>query len=220
MLARAHVGARLSAVAAVVENRRPANHLLSGPPGSCRPQHSTRSASRSQLHLMEPIAPPGLSLASRTPTQAWRPLSAGLPRPPACREKVTRTCHRRQISGRRCPSGRRRSTTLSGRTSAYSPRRVPLARRDGTADRDGPRRARVSDMDDVSRPASPVLAEDALLGLLLPFWQLIIGAFVLFAVLVSIGRLARRGPSRMSTALLITAAAIAGFALVGVLLQG
>jgi CHASE2 domain-containing sensor protein len=62
-------------------------------------------------------------------------------------------------------------------------------------------------MDDVSRPASPVLAE-------------IIGAFVLFAVLVSIGRLARRGPSRMSTALLITAAAIAGFALVGVLLQG
>ncbi|PZV89182.1 hypothetical protein SAMN05443287_11855 [Micromonospora phaseoli] len=75
-------------------------------------------------------------------------------------------------------------------------------------------------MDDVSRLASPVLAEDALLGLLLPFWQLIIGAFVLFAVVVSIGRLARRGPSRMSTALLITAAAIAGLALVGVLLQG
>ena len=55
-------------------------------------------------------------------------------------------------------------------------------------------------MDDVSRPASPVLAEDALLGLLAPFWQLIIGAFVLFAVLISIVRLARRGPSRMSTA--------------------
>ncbi|BCJ60740.1 hypothetical protein [Micromonospora endophytica] len=75
-------------------------------------------------------------------------------------------------------------------------------------------------MDDVSRPASPVLAEDALLGLLLPFWQLIIGAFVLFAVVVSIGRLARRGPSRMSTALLVTAAAIVGFAVIGVLLQG
>ncbi|GAA0374730.1 MULTISPECIES: hypothetical protein [Micromonospora] len=75
-------------------------------------------------------------------------------------------------------------------------------------------------MDDVSRPTSPVLAEDALLGLLLPFWQLIIGAFVLFAVVVSIGRLVRRGPSRMSTALLVTAAAIAGFAVVGVLLQG
>ncbi|MFV2104502.1 hypothetical protein [Micromonospora sp. LOL_024] len=74
-------------------------------------------------------------------------------------------------------------------------------------------------MEDVSRLTVPVLAEDALLGLLLPIWQLIIGAFVLFAVLVSVKRLARRGPSRMSTALLITAAAIAGFALVGVLLQ-
>ncbi|MDO3702037.1 hypothetical protein Q3W71_10140 [Micromonospora sp. C28SCA-DRY-2] len=75
-------------------------------------------------------------------------------------------------------------------------------------------------MDDVSRPAATVLAEEALLGLLLPFWQLVIGAFVLFVVLVSVARLARRGPSRMSTALLVTAAAIAGFALVGVLLQG
>ncbi|MEV4546253.1 hypothetical protein [Micromonospora echinaurantiaca] len=75
-------------------------------------------------------------------------------------------------------------------------------------------------MDDVSRPVATVLAADPLLGLLLPFWQLVIGAFVLFVVLVSIARLARRGPSRMSTALLVTAAAIAGFALVGVLLQG
>ncbi|SCG38510.1 hypothetical protein GA0070609_0588 [Micromonospora echinaurantiaca] len=75
-------------------------------------------------------------------------------------------------------------------------------------------------MDDVSRPVATVLAADPLLGLLLPFWQLVIGAFVLFVVLVSIARLARRGPSRMSTALLVTAAAIAGFAVVGVLLQG
>ncbi|MFG2104344.1 hypothetical protein ACIBXA_13995 [Micromonospora echinaurantiaca] len=74
-------------------------------------------------------------------------------------------------------------------------------------------------MDDVSGPPAAVLAADALLGLLLPFWQLVIGAFVLFVVLVSVARLARRGPSRMSTALLVTAAAIAGFALVGVLLQ-
>ncbi|MDZ5445810.1 hypothetical protein U2F26_24280 [Micromonospora sp. 4G57] len=74
-------------------------------------------------------------------------------------------------------------------------------------------------MDDVSgRPMAP-LAEEALLGLLLPFWQLVIGAFVLFVVLVSLGRLARRGPSRMTTALLITAAAIAGFTVVGVLLE-
>ncbi|KXK59697.1 hypothetical protein AWW66_22720 [Micromonospora rosaria] len=73
-------------------------------------------------------------------------------------------------------------------------------------------------MDDMSR--SPVLAEEAVLGLLLPFWQVVIGAFVLVAVLVSIGRLARRGPSRMTTALLVTAGAIACFAVVGVLLQG
>ncbi len=75
-------------------------------------------------------------------------------------------------------------------------------------------------MDDVPRPGPTVLAEDALLGLLLPFWQLVIGAFVLFVVLVSVGRLARRGRSRMTTALLVTAAAIAGFAVVGVLLEG
>ena len=74
-------------------------------------------------------------------------------------------------------------------------------------------------MDDVSRFPVATLAEEALLGLLLPFWQLVIGAFVLFVVLVSVGRLARRGPSRMTTALLITAAAIAGFTVVGVLLE-
>ncbi|MCW3844705.1 hypothetical protein ONA70_31960 [Micromonospora yasonensis] len=75
-------------------------------------------------------------------------------------------------------------------------------------------------MDDVSRlPAVTTLAEDALLGLLLPFWQLVIGAFVLFVVLASLRRLAQRGPSRMTTALVITAVAIAGFTLVGVLLE-
>ncbi|GAA4573271.1 hypothetical protein GCM10023176_37910 [Micromonospora coerulea] len=74
-------------------------------------------------------------------------------------------------------------------------------------------------MADVSRvPAAP-LAEEALLGLLLPFWQLVIGAFVLFVVVVSIGRLARRGASRMTTALLVSAAAIAGFTVLGVLLE-
>jgi hypothetical protein len=75
-------------------------------------------------------------------------------------------------------------------------------------------------MDDVSRFPAATLAEETLLGLLLPFWQLVIGAFVLFVVLVSVGRLVRRGPSRMTTALLITAAAIAGFTVIGVLLEG
>ncbi|MEV0881968.1 hypothetical protein AB0I85_29580 [Micromonospora echinofusca] len=75
-------------------------------------------------------------------------------------------------------------------------------------------------MADLPRTWVTVLAEDALTGLLLPFWQLLIGAFVVFVVLVSVARLARRGRSRMTTALLVTAAAIAGFAVVGVLLQG
>lgn len=70
-------------------------------------------------------------------------------------------------------------------------------------------------------PGSPatVLAEEAMLGLLLPFWQLVIAVFVLFAVVASVRRLARRGPSRMTTALLVTAAAIAGLTVIGVLLQ-
>ncbi|SCL38766.1 hypothetical protein GA0070624_6330 [Micromonospora rhizosphaerae] len=75
-------------------------------------------------------------------------------------------------------------------------------------------------MNEAYGAAAAAMAEDAVLGLLLPFWQLVIGAFVLFVVLVSVGRLARRGRSRMTTALLITAAAIAGFAVVGVLLEG
>ncbi|GAB3943630.1 hypothetical protein [Micromonospora vulcania] len=65
-----------------------------------------------------------------------------------------------------------------------------------------------------------VYAEEALLGLLLPIWQLVIGAFVLLVLVLSVGRLARRGRSRMTTALLVTAAVIVGFTAVGVLLQG
>ncbi|HEY0698028.1 MAG TPA: hypothetical protein VGD43_09485 [Micromonospora sp.] len=72
-------------------------------------------------------------------------------------------------------------------------------------------------------PAVPgdeaVLADAALAGLLLPFWQLVIGGFVLIVLIVSVRRLARRGPSRMTTALLVTAGAIVGLAVVGVLLQ-
>ncbi|MGW3892713.1 hypothetical protein ACWD69_28895 [Micromonospora chokoriensis] len=74
-------------------------------------------------------------------------------------------------------------------------------------------------MDESGRGAS-VFAEEALLGLLLPFWQVVIGAVVLVVLVLSVGRLARRGRSRMTTALLVTAAAIAGFAVIGVLLEG
>lgn len=64
-----------------------------------------------------------------------------------------------------------------------------------------------------------ILAQDALLGMLLPFWQLVIGACVLLAVLASVRRLARRGPSRMRTALLVSGGAIVCLTVLGVLLQ-
>lgn len=68
---------------------------------------------------------------------------------------------------------------------------------------------------------SPVpLSEDAVLGLLLPFWQLIIGTSVLVVLVASIRRLAQRGRTRMSTALLVTGGAIVGLTVIGVLLQG
>ncbi|MEU7613631.1 hypothetical protein [Micromonospora sp. NPDC049204] len=73
---------------------------------------------------------------------------------------------------------------------------------------------------DESGLGTTVLAEESLLGVLLPFWQVVIGAVVLVVLVLSVGRLARRGKSRMTTALLITAAAIAGFAVIGVLLEG
>ncbi|MGA3527736.1 hypothetical protein [Melissospora conviva] len=69
-------------------------------------------------------------------------------------------------------------------------------------------------------PSSTSLAAEALLGLLLPFWQIVIGAFVLLAVIASVRKLAQRGLSRMNRALLLTAGAIVALALTGVLLQG
>lgn len=66
---------------------------------------------------------------------------------------------------------------------------------------------------------APAQAQDAVLGLLLPFWQLVIAGFVLVALVVSVRRLAGRGPSRMTTGLLVTGAAIIGLAVLGILLQ-
>ena len=54
----------------------------------------------------------------------------------------------------------------------------------------------------------PVRAQDALLNLLLPAWQVAIGLCVLAAVVVVAVRLAQRGPSRIGTALLVTGAAV------------
>jgi hypothetical protein len=52
------------------------------------------------------------------------------------------------------------------------------------------------------------MVTDPLLNLLVPFWQMVIGLCVLAAVVVVGVRLARRGPSRMTTALLVTGAAV------------
>jgi hypothetical protein len=61
------------------------------------------------------------------------------------------------------------------------------------------------------------VAADALLGLLLPFWQVVLGiAVVVFLVGASI-RLARRGRSRMNTAIVVTTALLVGVMLIGVL---
>jgi hypothetical protein len=67
--------------------------------------------------------------------------------------------------------------------------------------------------------APKVLVTDALSGLLLPFWQLIIGGLVLVAILGSALRLARRGHSRMTTALLVWGGAILGVAVLGLLVK-
>jgi len=68
-------------------------------------------------------------------------------------------------------------------------------------------------------PAPRTAAEDALLSLLLPFWQLVIGVCVVLVMLVSTHRLIMRGRSRMSTAVLVTGAVVVGFAALGVLLR-
>ncbi|MGH3681099.1 MAG: hypothetical protein ACRDT2_12760 [Natronosporangium sp.] len=65
----------------------------------------------------------------------------------------------------------------------------------------------------------PRFAQDALLNLLLPIWQLAIGVCVLAAVVVVGVRLAQRGPSRVTTALVLTGGAVAGVCVVGLLLE-
>lgn len=63
-------------------------------------------------------------------------------------------------------------------------------------------------------------AIDAISALLLPFWQLVIGAVVVVAVVVSIHRFARRGRSRMTNAMLVLGGAIISLAVIGVLTSG
>jgi hypothetical protein len=66
--------------------------------------------------------------------------------------------------------------------------------------------------------SSPVAA-DALLDLLMPLWQLVIGLLVLVALVVSVLRLVMRGPSRMGGAMLIAGGAVVCVAVLSYLYQ-
>jgi hypothetical protein len=68
-----------------------------------------------------------------------------------------------------------------------------------------------------SRGAIAPAASDGLLATAAPIWQILIGGCVLLALIAASARLARRGRSRMTTALLVTGVAIIGLAVVGVL---
>jgi hypothetical protein len=63
------------------------------------------------------------------------------------------------------------------------------------------------------------MVTDPLLSMLLPFWQMVIGLCVLAAVVVTGVRLARRGPSRINTALLLSGGAVVGICALGILLE-
>ncbi|MFI5846105.1 hypothetical protein ACIA8K_41025 [Catenuloplanes sp. NPDC051500] len=63
-------------------------------------------------------------------------------------------------------------------------------------------------------------ASDALLGQLFPLWHLVIGAIVLVVLVLSVRRLAARGQTRMTTALLVTGGAIAGLTALGIFFEG
>jgi hypothetical protein len=64
------------------------------------------------------------------------------------------------------------------------------------------------------------MAADALLGLLLPVWQIAIGLCLAAVLVVALWRLAARGPSRMTTAMVVAGAAVLGLAAIGLLFSG
>jgi hypothetical protein len=67
--------------------------------------------------------------------------------------------------------------------------------------------------------SAPVIASDALLDLLVPLWQLVIGLLVLVTVVVSTHRLLLRGPSRMGGAMLMIGGVVVGVAVISYLVQ-
>jgi hypothetical protein len=72
--------------------------------------------------------------------------------------------------------------------------------------------------DTVLRAFRP-LAEDALLSMLFPLWQLVIAVVVLIVMTIAVWRLARRGRSRMTTAVVVTAVVVVGINALAVLLS-
>ena len=64
-----------------------------------------------------------------------------------------------------------------------------------------------------------VVGEDSLLGMLFPFWRVVIGLCVVLAVVVAAVRLARRGQSRMRTALLVLGTAIVALTFIRLLIE-
>jgi hypothetical protein len=65
---------------------------------------------------------------------------------------------------------------------------------------------------------TPPARADALMDLLFPLWQILIGLVVAVVFVVVALRLARRGRSRMRTAMVVTGAGILGLTLIGMLL--
>jgi hypothetical protein len=61
------------------------------------------------------------------------------------------------------------------------------------------------------------VADDALLGLLGPFWQLVIGVCLVVVTIVAGHRLLMRGPSRMSRAIVVAGGTVIGIVLLGIL---
>jgi hypothetical protein len=64
---------------------------------------------------------------------------------------------------------------------------------------------------------TPPPRADALMDLLFPFWQLVIGGTVAIVVVIVALKLAVRGQSRMRTAMVVTGAGIIGLTLFGIL---
>ena len=60
---------------------------------------------------------------------------------------------------------------------------------------------------------------DALLGMLLPFWQLVLGVVILAVCVIATFQLVRRGRSRMRFAVLVAGAAVVGVSTLSFLLD-